>query len=144
MKRFTAFIRIIVFALALVIYTEGDGQVCGKKLAKEHTTDIKSLVGSWSGTITSAGKSYVLTVNIRQVDGQLVAEIRDEFAAPGSSLSGQISLCASSKYHFYGTLPDGQQFSYNPRLKDGVLAGGFQVGDVCRADKPTFSLARSQ
>ncbi len=115
-------------------------QVCGKKVDKKDIQTVKDLSGNWTGEIKSGGNVYLLQVSIKQQGEELVAQIVD--ASTREKLDAAVSICAPSKYHFSGVLPNGQAFRYSPWLKNGVLSGSYQVGEVCSLDKPTFNLTR--
>jgi hypothetical protein len=127
----------------LIVLTSNDvtGQVCGKKVSKEDLQDLTELVGLWSGEIKSGNNVYPLKVYIQRLGEELLVKIEDA-SLPNKQLKAAVSICAPEKYHFYGVLSNGQQFSYSPRLKDGVLTGSYQVGEVCSLNKPTFNLKR--
>ena len=117
------------------------GQVCGKKLSKDDVHDIKELVGTWSGEIKSGNGVYPLSISIQPQGEELLVKIEDA-SLPIKKLKAAVSICSTDKYHFYGLLPSGERFSYSPRLKNGMLTGSYQIGEVCSLNKPTFNLKR--
>jgi hypothetical protein len=140
--KFTAlYTRIIGVAMLLITSHCLHARFCGKQLTRENTTDLENLVGEWNGEIKTGDKVYTLTISITNEKQGPVVHIFD-----GSSLTANItasvSICGPAKYHFYGTLANGQRFSYNPRLKDGVLSGSYQVGEVCSLNKPAFQVVK--
>jgi hypothetical protein len=135
------YLKAIVIGLIFFLPVVVTAQFCGKKVTKQDVSTVKQLKGDWSGEIRSGEKVYTLHITIKQTGEELAVKIADG-SATNKQLDATVSICAPAKFHFFGVLPDGQRFSYSPRLKDGVLTGSYQVGDVCSLNKPTFSLTR--
>jgi hypothetical protein len=137
------YLKAVVISLIFFLPVAVNAQFCGKKVSKQDLAGLQELKGDWSGEIKSGEKVYTLQITIRQEAETLAANISDASAAY-KQLDAAVSICAPAKFHFYGVLPDGQRFSYSPRLKNGILTGSYQVGDVCSLHKPTFSLTRQK
>jgi hypothetical protein len=136
--------QILKFSFMLILVLSGFGsnaQSCSVKAGKEEVKKLSELKGEWVGEYVENGKASPMLVKISENNGSMDVQIFNE-SKNQKDLKASLSVCAPGKYHFFGMLPDGQEFRYNPRLMSGELAGTFQVGAVCARDPATFKLKK--
>jgi len=135
-------ILLIVFPL-LVGQQQLFAQSCYQRSTAAQVILMENLKGNWQGHIESGIFQQPLSFSISDQNNQIIATIMD-----GSSnhpvIKAQAGFCSPGKYHFFGNLPTGEEFSYNAFLKNGSLEGNFSPGRTCSKDaKRAFFLKRS-
>jgi hypothetical protein len=113
-------------------------QGCSIKATADQVKENKDLAGDWIGEYVENGRSYPVQISISEKNGTFTVFIQNE-GMPDKNIKADLSVCGPTKFHFFGKLPNGEEFRYNPWLKNGQLEGTYQEGQICKKDAPKFS-----